>query len=123
MAAEKLRVGLIGANVSNGWSPRAHLPALRALPEIELAAVCTAHEETARESAERFGVPLPFHDHREMLRDADLDVVAVSVRVPLHYRLTMDSLRAKNTSSPSGRWAPISRRPKRWRISPLGREC
>ena len=49
MGAEKLRVGLIGASVSSGWSPRAHIPALMALPEIELAALCTAHEETARE--------------------------------------------------------------------------
>ena len=65
-----------------------------ALPDIELAAICTAHEETARDSAKRFGVAVAFHDHHEMLRQADVDVVAVSVRVPLHYQLTMDALRA-----------------------------
>ena len=90
----RLRVGLIGANVSYVWSPRAHIPALLSLPDFELAAVCTAHEDTARESAERFGVPATFHDHREMLRQADLDVVAVAVRVPQHHRLTMDALEA-----------------------------
>ena len=94
MPETRLRVGLIGANTGYGWSPRAHLPALLALPEFELAAVCTAHEETANASAEKFGVPLAFHDHREMLSRADLDVVAVSVRVPLHHRLTMDVLEA-----------------------------
>lgn len=94
MTPEKLRVGIIGANVSYGWGPRAHLPALLALPEIELAAVCTAHESTARESAEKFGVPLAFHDHKEMLSKADIDAVAVIVRVPLHHRLTMDALEA-----------------------------
>ena len=92
--AELLRVGLIGANVEAGWSPRAHLPALASLPDLELAAVCTAHEETAKESAHRFGVPLAFADHRRMLAEADLDVVGVSVRVPLHHRLTMDALQA-----------------------------
>ena len=92
--ADRLRVGIIGANVSYGWSPRAHLPALLALPDFELAAVCTAHEDTAKESAAKFGAPLAFHDHREMLRQADVDMVAVSVRVPLHHRLTMDVLEA-----------------------------
>ena len=51
----KLRVGIIGANVDYGWSPRAHLPALLAMPDFEVVAVCTAHEETARESAAKFG--------------------------------------------------------------------
>ena len=53
--ADKLKIGIIGANVGYGWSPRAHLPALLAMPDFELAAVCTAHEETARESAAKFG--------------------------------------------------------------------
>ena len=94
MTASTLRVGLIGANADYGWSPRAHIPAILALPDVELAAVCTAHEATARESAERFDVPLSFHDHHEMLARGDIDAVAVSVRVPKHYPLTMDALEA-----------------------------
>ena len=94
MTATRLRLGMIGANISYGWGPRAHLPAVLALPEIELAAICTAHEDTARESVEKFGVPMAFHNHEEMLRHADIDAVAVVVRVPLHHRLTMDALEA-----------------------------
>ena len=94
MASRKLRVGLIGANVSYGWAPRAHLSALLAMEGFDLAAVCTAHEETARESSETFGAGRAFHDHREMLREADIDAAAVIVRVPLHHRLTMDALEA-----------------------------
>ena len=94
MARETLRIGLIGANVTKGWSPRAHIPAILGLPELELAAVCTAHEDTAKESAQKFGAKLAFHDHREMLDKADIDIVGVSVRVPEHYRLTMDALEA-----------------------------
>ena len=94
MATDKIRLGVIGANVSYGWTPRAHMPAIANLPQIELAAVCTAHEDTAKASAEAFGAPLAFHDHHEMLRQAELDVVAVVVRVPLHHRLTMDALEA-----------------------------
>src|SRR5688572_24974364 len=94
MAQAKIRVGIVGANVHYGWGSRAHLPALTHLPDYELVAVCTAHQETAEETAKQFGVPLAFHDHQEMLRHPDIDAVAVVVRVPLHYRLTMDALRA-----------------------------
>lgn len=94
MANNTIRVGLIGANPNYGWSPRAHIPALKALPGFELAAVCTAHEETAKESAEKFGVKLAFHDHKELLSRNDIDIVTISVRVPLHYQLTMDALEA-----------------------------
>ena len=47
--------------------PRAHMPALVALPEVDVVAVCTAHEETARESAEKYGVPQAYHNHMDML--------------------------------------------------------
>ena len=94
MSEKRIRLGIIGANVGYGWTPRAHAPALAELPEIELAAVCTAHEETARESAEKFNVPLAYSDHQKMLEEADLDVVAVVVRVPKHHELTMDVIRA-----------------------------
>ena len=94
MENDKLRVGVIGANPSYGWSPRAHLPALVTLPNVELVAVCTTKEESARASAEKFGAAMAFSDHRTMLREAELDAVAVSVKVPLHYRLTMDVLEA-----------------------------
>ncbi len=94
MATSKIRLGIIGANVNNGWAPRAHFPALMALPDYEITAVCTAHEDTAKESAEKFGARLAFHDHQEMLRHPDIDAVAVVVRVPLHHRLTMDALEA-----------------------------
>ena len=94
MAADKLRVGLIGANATVGWSPRSHIPALLGLPDLELAAICTAHEDTAKESARKFGVELAFHNHLDMLESAEIDAVGVSVRVPDHYRLTMAALEA-----------------------------
>ena len=52
MPSKKLRLGIIGANVGYGWTPRAHAPAIAELADIDLVAVCTAHEETAKESAE-----------------------------------------------------------------------
>jgi predicted dehydrogenase len=95
--ADKIRVGIVGATVTvggSGWGAHAHVPALHALPEYELKAVCTAHEETAKASAAAFKVGLAFHNIDDMLADPDIDLVAVSVRVPGHNDLVMKALRA-----------------------------
>ena len=94
MTDDKIRVGIIGANADRGWGSSAHIPALLALPGYELTAVCTAHQETAEESATKFGARLAFHDHREMVNHPDIDVVTVAVRVPYHRELTADALNA-----------------------------
>ena len=94
MTSERIRIGVIGANVSKGWAHRSHLPALLASPEFELTAVCTTRQESAEESAARFGARLAFHDHRDMLASPEIDAVAVVVRVPSHYTPTMDALNA-----------------------------
>jgi len=89
-----LRVGIIGANVDYGWGSRAHIPALLKLPEFALTAVCTTKPETAAASADRFEVPLSFHNHVELVQHPDIDVVSVAVKVPFHYELTMAALNA-----------------------------
>ncbi len=94
MAADRIRVGVIGASVHYGWGMRAHLPALLALPEYELVGLCTAHPETAEESARHCGARLAFHDYREMVRHPDIDMVSVCVRVPLHHSMVMVALEA-----------------------------
>ncbi len=94
MASEKIRLGVIGANVSVGWAHRSHLPALLASPEFELTGVCTTRRESAEESAAKFGAKYAFHDHRDMLAHPEIDAVAVVVRVPSHYQLTLDALNA-----------------------------
>lgn len=94
MASDKIRLGVIGANISKGWAPRAHLPALAASPDFELTAVCTTREESARASKEKFGAKMAFHDYRDLLKCPDIDAVAVVLRVPLHYEVTMAALEA-----------------------------
>jgi len=95
--AKNIRVGIVGATVTpggSGWGANAHVPALQALSGYELKAVCTAHEETARASAEKFGAELAFHDMNEMVTHPDVDLIAVVVRVPLHKQLVMAAIEA-----------------------------
>ena len=92
--ADKVRLGVIGANIHRGWAPRSHLPALAASPEFELTAVCTTRMESAEESAKLFGAKLAFDNYQDLLAHPDIDAVAVVLRVPSHYEPTMAALNA-----------------------------
>ena len=93
----KIRVGIVGATVTpggSGWGANAHVPALHALPDYELKAVCTAHEATATASAAAFGAELAFHEFDAMVAHLDIDLVGVVVRVPGHHGLVVRALEA-----------------------------
>ncbi|MBI4497464.1 MAG: Gfo/Idh/MocA family oxidoreductase [Chloroflexi bacterium] len=94
MAPSKLGLGMIGANVGYGWGMRAHLPALAALPDYDLVAVCTAHRETAEAAAQRYGARKAYWDYQALVHDPEVQVVDVCVRVPLHYEMVLAALRA-----------------------------
>jgi len=94
MATDKIHVGIIGANVRYGWGSGAHIPALRALPDFEIAAVCTSRQETADETARHFGIPLAFDDPYKMVQHPEVDLVSICVRVPFHHQMGMAALNA-----------------------------
>jgi predicted dehydrogenase len=94
MATDKINVGIIGANVRYGWGSGAHIPALRALPDFEITAVCTSRRETADEAARHFGIPLAFDDPAKMVQHPEVDLVSICVRVPFHHQMGMDALNA-----------------------------
>ncbi len=91
----KIRVGLIGAGAGGSdWGARAHVPALQALPDYELVAVCTSRQETADASARAHGVRLAFGDPRAMAAHPDVDLVAIAVRTPAHRGLIEAAIEA-----------------------------
>src|SRR5438128_9794227 len=92
--SRKIRVGIIGASANRGFASIAHIPALRALPEFEIAAVCTTRQESAEATARHFGIPLAFSDPDRLARHPDVDLVTVTVKVPDHYRPVMAAIDA-----------------------------
>ncbi len=92
--ADKIRLGIIGANIHRGWAVRSHLPAIVASPEYELTGVCTTRMESAEESRQAFGARLAFDDYNAMIAHPEIDAVAVSLRVPNHYEPTMAAINA-----------------------------
>ena len=91
----KLRVGIVGADPKGGgWGPLAHFPALRALPDFEIVALCASREESARAAAERYGVARAYAHVDAMVADPDVDIVTCAVRAPNHHAVVMAALHA-----------------------------
>lgn len=88
----KIRVGIIGATPDRGWAATVHVPALAALPDFELTAVCTSRPDSAKEAAAKFGAVHAFTDPAALAASPDVDLVTVSVKVPQHDALVRAGL-------------------------------
>src|SRR5215216_3534670 len=94
MSESTLGVGIIGVSPARGWAATAHIPALRALPNYEIRALSAHSVESARAAGEAFGVSGVFLDHEQLVTQPDIDVVAVTVKVPHHRQLVSAALAA-----------------------------
>jgi predicted dehydrogenase len=94
MPESPLGVGIIGVSPLRGWAATAHIPALRALPDYQIRALSAHSAETARAAGEVFGVSAVFTDHEQLVTQPDIDLVAVTVKVPHHRQLVSAALAA-----------------------------
>src|SRR5437667_1082951 len=92
---KRIRVGIIGANPDRGWAAVAHIPALKSLShDFEITALSTSRRESADAASKLFRVPVAFDNHRDLVNRADVDVVAITVKVPYHLELATSALGA-----------------------------
>ena len=92
---EKQKLGLVGADaVGKGWGPVAHIPALRGIEQIELAALCTSRPESAAAAAKAYGIDRAYYDVNDLVAQPDIDIIATVVRIPNHYEVVMAALNA-----------------------------
>ena len=92
---KKIRVGIIGASPDRGWAADAHIPALKSLSDdFEITALSTSRPKSADAASKLFGVPVAFDNHQELVNRADVDVVAITVKVPYHLELATAALEA-----------------------------
>lgn len=87
----RVRIALIGAG---GMANAVHYPSLAQMPDVELVALCDLVPDKLAKTAERFGVPRTFADHRAMLGEVECD--AVYLLMPPHhlFDLAITCLRA-----------------------------
>ena len=90
----KIRVGIVGVSPDRGFASIAHIPALRALPEFAISAVCTTRQASADAAARHYDIPLAFANAEQLARHPDVDLVTVSVKVPDHYPPVMAAIEA-----------------------------
>ncbi|MEU7580735.1 Gfo/Idh/MocA family oxidoreductase [Streptomyces sp. NPDC041068] len=93
-ASAPVRVGLVGLSARGGWAPQSHLPALTRLKGYDLRALSASGDASARAAGEKYGVPLAFGSTEELVRSDEVDLVVVSVRVPLHREVILAALGA-----------------------------
>jgi predicted dehydrogenase len=89
MSRRPLRVGIISAN----WSLKVHGAAWRRIEGVEVAAICTAHQETAERAARDHGIPKAYWNHEEMSADPELDIIDVGTRPSFRFPMVMTALR------------------------------
>jgi predicted dehydrogenase len=94
MPESTLSVGIVGVSPVRGWAATAHIPALRALPNYQIRALSTHNTESARAAGELFKVRVVFSDHRQLVTQPDIDIVAITVKVPHHRELVSAALDA-----------------------------
>lgn len=89
-----LRVGVIGVNAKRGWARESHIPAVKAVDGLTLAAVGTSSQASAEEAAAAFEVGKAYGSPAAMFADPDIDVVTVAASVPAHHDLILEAVRA-----------------------------
>lgn len=72
-AVTKLRFAIVGAGV---WG-ETHAYLYDEHPNVDLVAVCDLNLAKAQELAQKFNVPHVYSDHRRMLKEVDVDAVAI----------------------------------------------
>jgi len=103
---KEIAVGIVGANAQASWARVSHVPAIKGLPGLKLAAVATRNEQSAREAAKAFGAERWFSDPFAMIHDDGIDVVTIAVKVPAHRELVLAALgagKAVYSEAPLGR--------------------
>lgn len=82
-----LKIGIVGAR---GLS---NLLGFRAIPDVEVTALCDLHEGLLKEQAAKFNIPRTYRIYEDML-ESDIDAVVVSTPMQLHVQQTIQALEA-----------------------------
>ena len=88
MLKTRYRVGIIGLQPNRSWASVAHVPALRALPDLyDIVGVANTTRASAEAAAAAYGIPRAYGNPAELVADANVDIVTITVKVPHHREL------------------------------------
>jgi len=87
---DKIKVGVIGA----GFIGPAHIEAIRRLGFIEVVALATSSEETAKPKAKALCIPKAYGRWQDLIEDEEVEVVQITSPNYLHYDQAKAALEA-----------------------------
>ena len=85
-----IRVGLIGV----GWGSVVQTPAFRMVPQFEIVALCSRHDERVRAAGEKLGIADVGTDWKTFVQRDDLDVISICTPVDLHREQALAAIAA-----------------------------
>ena len=95
MSKQRFRVGIVGLQAGRSWAAHAHVPALKALDDrFEIVGVANTSLASAQKAAAETGLPRAFANVAEMIAAPEVDIVAVTVKVPQHLGVVKAALEA-----------------------------
>jgi predicted dehydrogenase len=88
---QRVRIGVIGAG---GNTRLQHLPGFKAIPGVELAAVCNRTRASGEKVARKFGIPVVAENWRAIVESPDIDAICIGTWPNMHAKLAVAALRA-----------------------------
>lgn len=89
--SKKLKVGVVGAGGIFQWG---HSSTLTSHPELELYAICDIVQSKAEAAAKQHGIPNVYSDYRDMLANAEIDIVDICTPNLYHSEIAIAALEA-----------------------------
>lgn len=95
MAQMRFGVGIVGLQPGRSWAAVAHVPALRALSDdYTIIGVANTSRESAEKAAAAMDLERAFTDVAELIAAPEVDIVAVTVKVPHHFEIVKAAIDA-----------------------------
>lgn len=88
---KKLRIGLVGAGANTRLR---HIPGLRAIPDVEITAVCNRRSESTAAAAHEFAIPKTFDRWEDLVADPEIDAIVIGTWPYLHCPIAIAALTA-----------------------------
>jgi predicted dehydrogenase len=88
---QRIRIGLIGAGAN---TRKRHVPGFRAVPGVEIAAVCNRRPESTAAAAKEFGIPKTYSQWEDLVADPDVDAIMIGTWPYLHAAITLAAFAA-----------------------------
>ena len=84
----KIGVGIVGI----GFGQQVHLPAFRSHPSCKVVAICASSHARALRTSARHNIAKSYGDWRELVQDADVDVVSIATPPFIQPEIAIEAL-------------------------------